>query len=253
MKRSEMKVAAKEQIRGKIGTLFLATLVASIVISIACYIPIVGQIATAAISFGMVIMYLRVARNQEISVGDVFKGFNHFWLSFKITFFMTLFICLWSCLLIIPGIVKVYSYSQAFNIAADNPEIGALEAITRSRKMMKGHKWEYFVMELSFIGWNLLAICTCGLLYIWLAPYMSTAFMNFYLAIGGDKSSAMYCPVCNGEVEADAVACSHCGVSFRQQEETYEQIEAPEAKSCPQCGQVCEDDDMFCLKCGTPL
>lgn len=68
----------------------------------------------------------------------------------------TIFICLWSLLLIVPGIVKALAYSQAKYIVKDlvdaGQEVGATEAITKSRELMNGHKWEYFLLNLSFVG-----------------------------------------------------------------------------------------------------
>lgn len=86
-----------------------------------------------------------------------------------------IFIVLWTMLFIIPGIVKSYSYFLAEFISMKNPEMSANDCITESRELMNGHKWELFVFQLSFIGWHLLAILTLGILYIWLAPYISQA------------------------------------------------------------------------------
>lgn len=68
-------------------------------------------------------------------------------------------------------------------IIADEPDISANEAIKKSEAMMKGYKWNYFLLELSFIGWALLAIFTCGIGYLWLTPYMQTTTLHFYLKV----------------------------------------------------------------------
>lgn len=87
---------------------------------------------------------------------------------------------LWS-LTVIGGFIKQYSYSMVPYIMAENPTLGANEAITLSRKMMKGHKWEYFVADLSFIGWGLLNIITLGLSGIFYSnPYKAAFFGEFY-------------------------------------------------------------------------
>ena len=86
-------------------------------------------------------------------------------------------------MLIIPGIIKGIAYSQAMYILAENPEIGGREAISKSQEMMRGHKMEYFILLLSFIGWSILASLTFGLLYIWLIPYMNATYANFYQSI----------------------------------------------------------------------
>lgn len=87
---------------------------------------------------------------------------------------------LWA-LTIIGGIIKGYSYSMVPYIMAENPTIGANEAITLSRNMMKGHKWEYFVADLSFIGWGILNLLTLGLSGIFYSnPYKAMFYGEFY-------------------------------------------------------------------------
>lgn len=88
---------------------------------------------------------------------------------------------LWG-LTIVGGIVKYYSYYLVPCILAENPAIGALEAITLSRRMMKGHKWECFVLELSFLGWDLAGILTLGLSDIFFKTPYKLAVMGEYYA-----------------------------------------------------------------------
>ena len=68
----------------------------------------------------------------------------------------------------------------------DRPELSATEAITESRKMMNGHKMDLFLLDLSFIGWVLLSILTCGILFFYVAPYMQAARAEFYRTLKGD-------------------------------------------------------------------
>ncbi len=91
-----------------------------------------------------------------------------------------LFAFLWG-LTIAGGIIKHYSYYLVPCILAENPAVGTMEAITLSRKMMKGHKWECFVLELSFLGWELLGILTMGLSDIFFtAPYKVAVMGEYY-------------------------------------------------------------------------
>jgi uncharacterized membrane protein len=91
-----------------------------------------------------------------------------------------LFIFLWSMLFMIPGIVKSYSYSLAYYIKLDHPEISATQAITESRRMMDGFKFKKFCLDFSFIGWVVLSIFTCGIGMLWISPYMEAANAAFY-------------------------------------------------------------------------
>ena len=91
-----------------------------------------------------------------------------------------IFYTLW-CLTVIGGIVKRYSYFLVPYIVAENPDIKARQAITLSRKMMKGHKWECFKLELSFAGWWLLGAVTMGIFNVLFTnPYKIAAFTGYY-------------------------------------------------------------------------
>lgn len=94
-----------------------------------------------------------------------------------------LFIVLWSLLLIIPGIVASYRYALAPYILAEDPNCTALEAISRSKELMRGNKAELFWLELTFFGWNLLNVLTLGILGLWLTPYIETTKAVFYRVI----------------------------------------------------------------------
>ncbi len=97
---------------------------------------------------------------------------------------MDLFIFLWSLLLVVPGIIKAYSYRLTPYIIADDTQISAIDAIKLSEQMMKGHKMEAFVLDLSFIGWHLLSILTLGILEIfYVLPYQSCTNAAFYASL----------------------------------------------------------------------
>ncbi len=187
MTRAELKALAKQQIKGKIGTLFVMMLIVSGISAICSFIPVVGSIAAAiispAFSLSLMIIYLAMTEGKKPAIADIFMGFSDFWSAFKVTFLVGLFTSLWSLLFVIPGIVKACSYSQAMFILAENPGMSAREAINRSKKMMEGHKMDYFVLGLSFIGWALLASLTFGILLIWLVPYMQATLANFYNSV----------------------------------------------------------------------
>lgn len=94
------------------------------------------------------------------------------------------FALLFVVLLFLPT-VAAYRYKMAHYVLAENPAMSATEAIRESKRMMQGNKWRLFCLELSFIGWGLLATLTCGIGYIWLLPYMQQAEAAFYHEISG--------------------------------------------------------------------
>lgn len=104
---------------------------------------------------------------------------------------VSIFTFLWTWLLIIPGIVKAYSYSMTPYIVKDmvasGKQVSATDGINASKELMKGHKMALFIFDLSFLGWNILAAITCGIGYLWVTPYYQTAKANFYRHIAGDK------------------------------------------------------------------
>lgn len=187
MTRIELKSAAKEQIKGKIGILFVMMLIVGI-LGVACaYIPVIGPIGaliiTPAFEISMCMIYLKLTKREEISVGDVFNGFNITGKAVWLAIITQFFTFLWTLLFIIPGIVKVYSYSMAMYILADNPELTAREALSKSKEIMDGHKFDLFVLQLSFFWWYLLGSITLGIAYIYVLPYVSATIANFYNSI----------------------------------------------------------------------
>lgn len=111
-------------------------------------------------------------------------GFQNYGRTFITLFLRDLFIVLWCILLIIPGIVKAYSYALVPYILADNPELSPMDAIKRSKEMMNGYKMQAFLLDLSFIGWILLGCITAGIaLIFWTCPYMYSSDAAFYLKV----------------------------------------------------------------------
>ena len=86
----------------------------------------------------------------------------------------------WMLLFIIPGLIAAYRYSLTSYILAENPEMDANDAITRSKELMKGNKWRLFCLRFSFIGWDILSILTLGIGDLWLTPYQNAATAAFY-------------------------------------------------------------------------
>lgn len=95
-------------------------------------------------------------------------------------FLMQLKIMLWTLLFVIPGIIKSFSYAMTPYLLVEHPEMPVAEAIQTSKRMMNGHKFDLFYLYLTFIGWFLLSIITCGIGFFWLVPYMTTAKAAFY-------------------------------------------------------------------------
>lgn len=128
--------------------------------------------------------YTRYLLNQynraDFEFSDLTSQFHRFGQGFAQRFLRNLYVALWSLLFVIPGIVKSYAYAMTPYIMAENPELTASQAITASKQMMEGHKSELFVLDLTFIGWNLLCMLTLDLGHIVLNPYKNAARTAFY-------------------------------------------------------------------------
>jgi len=121
---------------------------------------------------------------QPADLGTIGEGFSGFGRIFVTLLLRDIFLALWTMLLIIPGIIKSYSYRMVPYILKDNPELSATEVITRSRDMMRGNKGRAFLMDLSFIGWFLLSLVTLGLAEVfWAGPYYESAKAALYLEL----------------------------------------------------------------------
>ena len=126
--------------------------------------------------------------NSEANVKEVAFGFDHNYKNvIGVMFYRDLYTFLWTLLFIIPGIVKSYEYRMIPYIMAEHPEMTKEQAFALSKQMMSGHKWKTFVLDLSFIGWEILSACTLGILSIfYVEPYrfMTNAALYERLAYG---------------------------------------------------------------------
>lgn len=117
---------------------------------------------------------------EAVEFNDLFSQFHRFGTGFAQQFLRSLYVTLWSLLLIIPGIMKHYSYAMTPFILTDHPELTASQAIERSMELMDGHRMDLFILELTFIGWDFLAALTLNLGYLALNPYENAARAAFY-------------------------------------------------------------------------
>lgn len=123
--------------------------------------------------------------NESAQVGNVGFAFdNHYKNITKTMFFRDLYTILWTMLFIIPGIVKSYEYQMIPYLLAENPQMSREQAFAESKRMMSGQKWRAFVLDLSFIGWNILSAITLGILGIfYVQPYMDATHAALYEAL----------------------------------------------------------------------
>ncbi len=156
------------------------------VLTAGAIISLVHFIIGGFISLGLIKFNLALIDGQEASVNDIFSQTSRIGSALWLRLRMQIFTFLWALLFIIPGIIKSYAYSMAGYIAYENPDMTAKEAMTISQEMMKGNKWRLFCLQLSFIGWSLLSVLTCGIGMLWVNAYANSATTAFYNEISRD-------------------------------------------------------------------
>ena len=210
MTRKELKEQAKQNLRGNWKWAALSSIFAVALFIIGSWMTandvtnnnehIIGDIISIIASFtfiGMSITFLHF--NDKLGKVDK-KPFQasltvynkkYFVPGLKVYFSRLIFIALWCLLLIIPGIIKEYSYSMAEFIMTDMIDSGKsmtfTQAITESKKLMNGHKMDFFILRLSFIGWFILCILTYGIGFLWFIPYRNSTYAIFYRKLAGNK------------------------------------------------------------------
>lgn len=133
-------------------------------------------------------------RKEKPEIGEIAHVFsNGYGNTVKVMFLKDLYVFFWSLLFVIPGIVKGYEYRMVPYLLAENPNMDRHEAFKRSKSLMNGNKWDAFVLDMSFIGWILIAGLTCGILsLLYVSPYMALTDTELYVCLcqGKEKYTA---------------------------------------------------------------
>ena len=168
-------------------------------------------LCSSVISVGYARFNLDIVQGRYLKVSTLLDGFLHWGSVVRTGCLQALMIFLKMFLLVIPGILAIFDYAMVPYLLAENPRMGAKKALKTSKAMMKGYRWKLFLLELSFIGWVLLAvvvyiilglllifvdlfflaglIATVGLL--WLYPYYNATLANFYSELRHLKDSSL--------------------------------------------------------------
>ncbi len=195
MNRIEIKEEAKELTRENFKTFWKGYLVV-LAISFLCSIGIdllfekgtiiyngltlMVSFFTSTLSVGLYYYILKIVRGDEPEKEDLFRFVGKILPIVALSILMVVFVLLWSILLIIPGIIVALSYSMVFYLYADHSEYTPMDYLEQSKEMMNGYKWDYFIFQLSFLGWILLSVITLGIALIWVLPYVTIAQSLYY-------------------------------------------------------------------------
>ena len=221
--RPEIKEKAKEMLRIDYWKIFLATLIVTIlaggggvsynsetlnpfnpnspIIDEPSFIPVMMTVFSTvfiiSLMLGVLNMFLQVGLsrfflNQREEKGDITDLFSMFKEDpgnvFKVMFLMNLYIFLWSLLFVIPGIIKTYEYRFVPYILAENPSMDAKDVFARAKELSNNNKMDFFVLDLSFMGWTFLgAITIIGIHFV--IPYILATDAQLYFKLTGKGDS----------------------------------------------------------------
>ena len=176
---NEYKTAAKAALKGNWAisalTSFVQTLLSA---GTLLAIFVVNPLSTG---FHNALRKLMHKEDNDVFSNSFNIGFDDYTHKVATDLLRDVFIFLWFLLLFVPGAIKHYSYACVDYLLIDKPDLSADETIHLSREMMKGHKWELFCLDLSFLGWALICLVfTVGIGFFWLSPYVKTARAAFY-------------------------------------------------------------------------
>jgi uncharacterized membrane protein len=211
MTRKELKTKAKENLRGRMSIAVLTILVFSLITNTSYYIDLAKDISSFFSSFssyfdnavpakfsikflpidlllggflnvGLCRFLLNFTHtNGEPKFTDLFSYANYYLKTLGLHLLISLIVFVGFILLIVPGIIFAFMYSQAYYILAENPEMPITKCLSESKKMMEGKKFDFFVLDLSFIGWDILSLLTFGIVGLFVEPYKKLTKTHFYL------------------------------------------------------------------------
>lgn len=181
---AELMSMARESLTGKWG-LAVGASVVYILVCMMMAIPIIGQLAGLLMVGPLLLGYtgfaLSLAREEEDArLEQIFNGFKNFGTALGVYYLQAVIIFLFTLLLIVPGVIRAFSYALTFFILNDQPHLGPMEVLNESKRMMDGYKMKYFRMIIRFFGLSLLCLLTLGIGYLWLFPYMQVTMAKFY-------------------------------------------------------------------------
>jgi uncharacterized membrane protein len=184
---STLKNEAREALRGNWGIAAVTTFLVTVICGCTCGAPGLGYFFLAVpIEYGFSIAILKLLRGDNLLVDNTFSSaFDNYIHKVGTGALSWIYIFLWSLLLIVPGIIKALAYAMVPFILEDEPTLSAEETLRRSSAMMAGHKWDLFVLYLSFIGWWILSILTFGIGFFFLTPYVRATVAAFYEDLKG--------------------------------------------------------------------
>lgn len=190
MTRQELKEWSKNKMKGHMWKVLGAVVITGLISGLTAEIDLKNEFLNFSISLGFTLIGFIISiglvefmvnyiNDKNYDYEMLFSKFGD-WKRILLTYFhIYIRVFAWCLLLIVPGIIKAYSYSMVPYILQNDKDISPVDALKLSEEIMNGHKMELFILELSFIGWHLLAIPTLMILEVWIIPYQQTALTKY--------------------------------------------------------------------------
>ena len=190
MNKKEIKEQAKKNLNGKWGGAIIIFLI-YLVISAGISATGVGMLFTSVLTIAVINAFLKGRNQNDYNPSDMFEPLNDNPTNIVLlSLIKNIYILLWSLLFVVPGIIKSYAYALCEYLAIKHPDWEYKKCLEESQKMMNGHKFELFMLQLSFLGWDILSFFTLGILQIYVAPYKFASLAIYY-----EQVEQNYCSV----------------------------------------------------------
>lgn len=144
---------------------------------------ILTTFVTSPLTYGLILYFNQFEKEQYADFNIVFSPFKNIIKIFVITMFANILVSIGMVFLIIPGIIMACTFGIIPYVYSKHPELGVMDMISHAWRMMKGHKMEYLMLELSFVGWYLLGAITCGIALLWVIPYQQMTLVKYFNTI----------------------------------------------------------------------
>lgn len=176
----QFMIKAKQQLSGMWISAVLATLIYLALLSVASCTYVAQLIIVGPLTLGYYLFIIALTGYKKADYNTLFDGFKNFGQTLVAGLLISLATAVGFALLIVPGVILSLGFAMTYFIMIDDPKISGIDAMQASWNMMKGHKTELFCLYCRFIGWLLLCVLTCGILTLWIQPYLTAATLNFY-------------------------------------------------------------------------
>lgn len=176
---SEMSVEASSMSPEQAA--FLGAVILGVVFTVGTIAMVLHALLANPIEVGGKRFFQRNANDPTAQFSTLFEGFQDYGRVLVTMLVRDVFVLLWSLLLVVPGVMKAYSYRLVPYLVKDRPELSPMEVLAESEALMRGNRWQAFVLDLSFIGWIILGVVTLNLGNIfWTNPYMNATDAELY-------------------------------------------------------------------------